>query len=308
MVGVILAAGAGTRMARLPTQLPKTILPVLGEPLIYHQLRTMAGLGIGKAFIVVGHLGFRVVREIERLPHLGISVEYVEQEQMLGIAHCVSCLEPHIDGPFLLLLGDIYFHAPRIGELLELFVESGADAVLGAVEEANVEAIRRNFCIVTDSSGLAVRVIEKPRHPKSNLKGVGLYLFQPVVFDAIRRTPRTAMRNEYEITDSIQILIDDGYKVRPCTCIDADLNITYPRDLLDINLRLLRNQGLRRLVCDGARVAADARVEMSVIGPGAVVEGNAHVARSIVFAGARVEAGVRLKDAIVTEQGVYPVT
>ena len=54
-------------------------------------------------------------------------------------------------------------------------------------------------------------MIEKPRYVDSQLKGCGLYVFDPHIFDAIRRTPRTAMRDEYEITDSIQILINDGY-------------------------------------------------------------------------------------------------
>jgi len=222
MVGVILSAGKGSRMGQLPTRLPKSVLPILDEPVIYHQLRIMAELGIRKVFVLVGYFGFQVVREIERLPNLGIEIEYVDQKETLGIAHCVGCLESYVDGPFMLFLGDIYFQAPRIGEMIEIFHNTRSEALLGAIEEADEEAIRRNFCIISDQNGHVTRVIEKPRHSKSRLKGVGVYLFTPVIFDAIRRTPRTAMRDEYEITDSIQIMIDDGYDVRACTCIEAD--------------------------------------------------------------------------------------
>jgi dTDP-glucose pyrophosphorylase len=305
IIGVILAAGRGTRMGQLSTRLPKAVLPILDEPIAYHQLRTMARLGIRRAYIVVAHRGFEVVREIQRMPDLGIEIDYVDQKETLGIAHCVGTLEPLLSGPFMLFLGDIYFDAPRMGEMVECFASKKADAVLGAVREEDEGAIRKNFCIVTDDDGKAVRVIEKPRHPKSRLKGVGVYLFSPVVFDAIRRTPRTAMRDEYEITDSIQILIDDGYHVWPSTCVEADLNVTYPRDLLDINLRVMRERGLDRFVAQKAVIGEGARIEDAVVGSGAKIGAGALVRHSVVFAGVEVPEGKELEAVVVTDAGVH---
>jgi dTDP-glucose pyrophosphorylase len=207
MTGVVLAAGKGSRIAQLPTMLPKAVLPVLGEPIIFRQLRTMVSLGIKKCYVVVGHLGYAVVREIERLPNPGIEIEYIEQEQALGIAHSVGRLEPHINGPFMLFLGDIYLRAPKIAEMLRVFSQGNIHGVLGGIKESRTEIIRRNFCIVADESGRVTQVLEKPSQPISDLKGVGVYVFDTNIFDAIKRTPRTAMRNEYEITHSIQILI-----------------------------------------------------------------------------------------------------
>jgi len=307
MVGVILAAGKGARISGLPTRLPKAVLPVLDRPIAYGHLLAMAELGIEKAFVVVGHRGFEVVREIERQPPPGIEVVYVAQEETLGIAHSVGCLERKIREPFLLFLGDIFFRAPRLREMSDLFVAGGVDGVLGAREESDVEELCKNFVIVNDESGRAVRVIEKPRHPPARLKGVGVYLFSPVVFDAIRRTPRTAMRDEYEITESIQIMIDDGCHIRALECIDEDLNVTFPRDLLEVNLRVLKSEGLAQLVSPGARVAPTARVESSIVGTGAVIEDGATVLHSVVFAGARVGAGAIVDHALVTEEEIVPV-
>ena len=90
--------------------------------------------------------------------------------------------------------------------------------------------------------GRVRRVIEKPRYVDSQLKGCGLYVFDPHIFDAIRRTPRTAMRDEYEITDSIQILINDGYVTHHHPIVERDLNLTKPADLLTINLIELARQ------------------------------------------------------------------
>jgi len=307
IIGVALAAGKGSRMMNLPSKLPKPVLPVLDKPIVYHQLEAMAELGITKAIIVVGHRGYEVVRQIERQPPIGIEIDYVPQEVSLGIAHCVGCLESAITGPFLLFLGDIYFHAPKLKGIVKMFRETKADAVLGAIEEEDPKAISRNYCIVTDESGLARQVLEKPRYPKSNLKGVGIYLFTPVVFDAIRRTSRTAMRDEYEITDTIQILIDLGYDVRCCTDIVHDLNVTFPRDLLDLNLWALEHEGLDKYVAETAEIAAGAVIENAVVGAGAIIGGRAVVRNSVVFAGARVPEDSVLDNVIVTESDICRV-
>jgi len=204
----------------------------------------------------------------------------------------------------MLFLGDIYFDAPRIGEMLEVFRAKAADAVLGAVEETSDEVIRRNYCIECDVAGRAVRVVEKPRQPMSRIKGVGVYLFRPVIFDAIRRTPRTAMRDEYEITDSIQILIEDGGHVRACTCVEADLNVTYPRDLLEINLSVLRARGLVRYVGKQVEMGERVELESSVVCSAARVGSEAVLTECLVFPGASVVAGARLRRAIVTSDGL----
>ena len=86
-------------------------------------------------------------------------------------------------------------------------------------EESDPEVIRRNFSLNLREDGTVARVIEKPRYTSNHLKGVGLYLFDTAIFDAVRRTPRTAMRDEYELTDSIQVFIDDGHPVRPALSI-----------------------------------------------------------------------------------------
>ena len=84
------------------------------------------------------------------------------------------------------------------------------------------------------------KVIEKPGYLVHNIKGCGLYLFDLHIFDAIRRTPRTAMRDEYEITDSIQILIEDGFLVKQLTIVKEDVNLTVPDDLIKSNMWMLK--------------------------------------------------------------------
>ncbi len=305
LTGVILAAGRGTRMGVLSTRLPKPVLPVLNLPIVYHQMRLMKACGVKRVVIVVGHLGFEVARQIERLPSLDIEIEYVPQDQALGIAHSVGALEPCIDSPFLLFLGDIYLHGPKLDRMLSVFEKNGADAVIGSIQEADPARISRNFCIETDKKQRVTRVIEKPREPASDIKGIGVYLFAPSVFDAVRRTPRTAMRDEYEITDSIQIMVDRDQLVYACDCADQDANITNPQDLLSINLNALTASGEPNLVHDRAKLGKDVQLDQSIIGDGASIGTGARLSRVVVFANASVDPGTELSDAIVTEQGAH---
>ena len=109
IMGVILAAGKSTRMQPFSSRYPKPILPVLGKPLLVHQIEMLVDLDVRDLVIVIGHLGHEVVRELGDGGRFGVRIKYVEQDHTLGIAHAVSKLERHVDRPFFLFLGDIFF-------------------------------------------------------------------------------------------------------------------------------------------------------------------------------------------------------
>ncbi len=174
------------------------------------------------------------------------------------------------------------------------------NANLVSMYEPDPEMVRRNFVIQADTSGRVHRVIEKPRYVDSQLKGCGLYVFDPHIFDAIRRTPRTAMRDEYEITDSIQILINDGYITHHHPIVERDLNLTKPSDLLTINLIELARAGLSKLVEPTASLVPGVTVERSVIGKGVTVTHPIKITDSIILPGVTVTASTDL-DAVVMD-------
>jgi len=300
LLGVILAAGKGTRIQPFSQRWPKPILPILGKPLLQHQVEVLRDLGVQRVVIVIGHLGFEIVRALGDGSELGVEIEYVDQGPTLGIAHALGKLEPRIDRPFLLFLGDIFFVHEDLHAMTDRLA-AGARGVLAVKEEPSPEAIRRNFVVIEDDAGRVTRVIEKPRWPRTNVKGCGLYLFDPVFFDAVRRTPRTAMRDEYEITDAIQIFIDDGYLVQAARVVQADLNLSYPRDLLDINLALL---GDEPYLGEGVQLCEGARVERSVLMDGVRITRPITVRESLVFPGVVVEQETDLVRRIVTAEHV----
>jgi dTDP-glucose pyrophosphorylase len=307
LAGVILAAGKGARMYPFSERSPKPILPILNRPLLSYQIEVMRECGIGEIHIVVGHRGYQVASTFGDGSQYGVRIHFIEQESSLGLAHAVGALESRVQLPFLLILGDIYFHLkaplrPLIDELLA--GETGAGLV--SMIEPDPAMLRRNFAIQADESGRVHRVMEKPRYVDTQLKGCGLYLFSQHIFDAVRRTPRTAMRDEYEITDSIQILINDGYVVRHHPIVERDLNLTKPDDLLTINLIELARRGLPKLIGSGVEAPEGTSFENSVIGDGVVVRHPIRIANSVIMPHVVVESVHDLDRVVMdAENSVY---
>jgi len=277
----------------------------MGKPLLQHQVEMMKSVGIKKIFIVIGYLGYEIVRSLGSGADFGVEIEYIEQTETLGIAHAVGRLEGRVQKPFLLCLGDIFFVSSRLQTMFDSFSRDNARAVLASKMEEDPDMILRNFAIIVGEDDRVVRVIEKPRYIQNKLKGCGVYLFGLEIFDAIRRTPRTAMRDEYEITEAIQILINDGHTVVHSNIIEEDLNLTVPEDLLNINLLELKKNGFTNYFVDGQMDEQSlAGISGCVIGTRARVEPPVSLQRCIVFNDVTIARQTELSNAIITPDGI----
>jgi dTDP-glucose pyrophosphorylase len=186
--------------------------------------------------------------------------------------------------------------------MAEMFWARKAGAVLAVKYESNPEFIRRNFAVILHASGTVTRVIEKPRYLTNNLKGCGVYMFDLAIFDAIRRTPRTAQRDEYEITNSIQILIDDGYPVYPFETIEWDMNVTFAGDLLECNRRQLARMGATSLIGDNVQMPEGTIVERSVIGNNVVIRHPIAIRDSLILADVVLDTAEDLDRMLITPE------
>jgi len=302
IMGAILAAGKGSRVDVFGDELPKPLLPVCNKPILQHQIELLRDHGIIDIAVVVGHLKKKITDYFGTGEALGVRLDYVDQVNPLGIAHAVGQLEDLIDRPFLLFLGDIFSVIPDLDRLLARTRTDPRVSTLAVRSNDTPANIRRNFAVFQDDDGRVRRVVEKPRHVERALKGAGIYLFAPPVFDAIRRTPRTAMRDEYEITNSIQILIDDGFPVYAEDVVEWDLNVTYIEDLLECNLRMLRHLGTDALVAPTARVPDGCTIEGSVIGERVVIENPIRIKNSLVLPDTHVRNVGDLVNALKSER------
>jgi NDP-sugar pyrophosphorylase family protein len=300
-VGVILSAGKGRRIDPFSTSYPKPLLPICNRPIMEYQIDYLRELGITRIIVVVGHLKERIMEALGDGSHLGVHIRYVEQKQTLGIAHAVMQLERYIHSPFFLFLGDIFYVPTDLREMIDLFKLEKASGVLAVKREDQPEAIFKNFSVDVDEELRVHKVVEKPRYSINNLKGCGIYLFGPEVFDAIRQTPRTAMRDEYEITTSIQILIDSGRRVFASEVIRWDLKITYPKDLLNCNRMWMEMKGITSVISQTATLHPECAVEDSVIGDNVIVETGIRIVRSLVLPNARISSEEDIHDSIISD-------
>ncbi|MCK4720372.1 NTP transferase domain-containing protein [bacterium] len=301
LVGAILAAGKGSRLQPLSEAYPKPLLPICNKPIVGYQLDYMKGLGITDVYIVVGELGDMFERQFGDGSGYGMKLHYLTQESQLGIAHAVMKLEQYISSPFMLFLGDIFIISHTLDDMVKQWRDHGCDAVL-AVKPDTPDNIMRNFAIVLNDGGRVTRVIEKPRYPVNDLKGCGIYLFDVSIFDAIRRTPRTAMRDEYEITESIQIYIEDGHPVYVSHALDDDINITFPEDMIDCCIREMKHRGVDKIIGTDAFIRSDPEIKWSVIGDNAVIDGDGPIEECVVFPNTRVMKEGPIKRMIFTPE------
>ena len=286
--GVILAAGHGSRMGPFGESTPKPIAPICNKPLMAYQLEHMRRLGITDVIVVIGHLGHRIIQAMGDGSRYGVSIRYVEQAARLGLAHAVGQLNDHIEHPFLLFLGDIFFEVDGLERMIEEFESNDVAAVLAVKDEDDPDAIRRNFALVMNNDGTVRRVIEKPpRQLPNRMKGCGLYLFDPRIFEAIRRTPRTAMRDEYELTDSIQLLIQWEYGVRVAEVVKWDMNLTFLNDLVLCCRRQLAHMGQDNIVGERCHIAEGVELRESIIGDDVTIQAPMRLDRCVVLAGTR---------------------
>jgi NDP-sugar pyrophosphorylase family protein len=302
LVGVILSAGKGSRIDPFNAHYPKPLLPVGNVPILGHHLARLREVGVKDVKIVVGHLMDHIINHFGRGAESGVSIQYVEQHQTLGIAHAVGRVEPHVDGPILLCLGDIFYLTSGLDRMVARYRRGDVAAVIAVMEDRDPASLRKNFSVETDDQGYVRRVVEKPRFVKTALKGCGIYLFGLEVFDAIHKTPRTALRDEYEITTSIQIMIDDGLKVAAEPVVDWDLNVTFPRDLLAGNVHYLSHIRADNLIDPSARIHPGATVTRSVIGKDVVVDAPIRIEEAVILPGSRLAGSEDLRKAIVSRE------
>jgi glucose-1-phosphate thymidylyltransferase len=298
--GVILAAGRGTRMMPFSEHYPKPLLPILNRPLIFHQVEFLRGLGVRKVFVVIGHLGHEIAQRLGDGSDFGVEIRYVEQRNSLGIAHAVMQLEPYIHNSFAMLLGDIFFELDKDVHPFKLMESESASGFLAVMEEPRKHALRRNFAVHMDDNRVVNRVVEKPRFPRTSVKGCGLYAFDASFFDAVRRTPQTAGRNEYEITDAIQIFIDDGAKVIGYPVVTDDTNLTFPYDVLLANLGALRGLGEQNAISKNATVSPTATLSECIVGDDVHIGDGCSLKQVVVMPGSSVSTKEPIDRAVIT--------
>ncbi|UPW01280.1 sugar phosphate nucleotidyltransferase [Halorussus gelatinilyticus] len=231
MLGVVPAAGEGTRLRPLTDDTPKGLVEVAGRPLLAHVFETLADSGVEEIVVVVGYEG-DAIREYFGDSAAGLPLSYVEQDQQSGLGHAVLQAESHVDGPFVVLNGDNVVAGDLRAQIARQR-DPDVDAVV-AVEEVDPETARETGVVaVEDGNEGAPRrvtdIVEKPADPPSTLATTGAYVLPAEVFDAISLL-RPSARGEYELADALGVLIRAGARVEAMRTDAEFVNVNAPAD------------------------------------------------------------------------------
>ncbi|KKG11858.1 glucose-1-phosphate thymidylyltransferase [Methanosarcina sp. 2.H.T.1A.6] len=271
MKAVVLVAGKGTRMEPLTSDCPKVMLQVANKPILEHILNSAVEAGIEGFVFITGYLEEQIKAHFGDGSKWGVSIEYVQQKEQLGTANAIGYARGHVEGTFIVLNGDMLIGQ----EDLKSLVTRKEEAVICVKEVENPS----DFGVLETENNKVVRIIEKPKNPPTNLANAGIYLFRESIFDFIDKT-QPSVRNELEITDSIQMLIDSGAPVGYSPLEGRWIDIGYPWDLLKANEHLLKDL---KGSCEGT-VEPNATIKGEVaIGKGTLIRNGSYIEGPVVI-------------------------
>jgi bifunctional UDP-N-acetylglucosamine pyrophosphorylase/glucosamine-1-phosphate N-acetyltransferase len=235
------------------------MLPVAGRPILEHLLVEVKEAGVREFIFVVGYCDKQVRGYFGDGEKWGVSIAYSEQRKQLGTADAIRAAGGMIKENFLVINGDVIISRADIKRLMR-----SARSAMAVTEVQDP----RGLGIVELAGDKVVSIHEKSKNPPTLMANTGLYLFTPEIFDAIARTEKSP-RGEYEITDSLQIIIDQKDGLRFVE-IKSWLDLSYPWDLLRAN----------EVMMAGLASANLGEVEPNVTLKGAVAIGEKTVVRS----------------------------
>ena len=215
-IGVIAAAGKGTRAYPRTTFIPKPLFQIDGKSILANNIELLAKkIGVQKIYVLVGHLKEQVLEELEKIRHfdnLKVSIEACEWTQN-GLASDIASLEEKIDEPFLTILGDEYYYKTNHEVFIDTFKKfKGLTASIGIIHTPILSRIRKNYSVELDDYKI-LNLIEKPIEPVNNWLGLGSYLFTPAYFEYFKKTKPSSRSGVIEITEVIDNMAKSTGKV-----------------------------------------------------------------------------------------------
>jgi len=236
MKGLILSGGKGTRLRPLTFTQAKQLVPVANKPVLFYGIEALKEAGVEDIGIVVGDTKDEIKEAAGDGSRWGLRITYIEQEAPMGLAHAVKISKGFLgDEPFVMYLGDNILKS-GIKSLVEEFKEKKPNSLILLTEVPDP----RLFGVAELKDGKVVRLVEKPKKPMSNLALVGVYMFDFHVFEAINAI-KPSWRNELEITDAIQYLVDNGYEVHRHLVIGWWKDTGKIEDILEANRLILES-------------------------------------------------------------------
>ena len=282
MKGIILHGGHGTRLRPLTHTGPKQLLPIANKPMSEYGLDAIRDCGISDIAIIIGGTGSNKVKEYYGDgSKFNVRITYIEQESPKGIAHAINLCKEFIgDEKFLVFLGDNIIQK-SINNIARKFESSDNDALILLCEVENPE----RFGIADVKDNKITKIMEKPKDPPTNFAVTGIYFLTPKIFDIFARL-KPSWRNELEITDALQILLEEKNKIAFEMITDYWKDTGTPQDIIHANMVILKKmtpyfkgKKANDVIIKGNVMVGDE----TIIGSGVEIEGPAIIGNNCVI-------------------------
>ncbi len=283
MKGIILHGGYGTRLRPLTHTGPKQLIPVANKPISQHVLEDLREAGIKDIAIVLGDLyPEKVVEYYGDGRKFDVKITYIHQGKPRGIAHAIGLCQDFVkEDPFVVYLGDNLLKG-GIKNFVEEFKKSNYDGMILLCKVKNPE---RFGVAEFNSEGKLVKLIEKPKKPPSHYALSGIYFLKPIIFNTIKRL-KPSWRGELEITEAIQMLLDEGYSIGYRIVKGWWKDTGTPEDILESNRLILDEieHQIKGRVEDETSIQGRVQIEENaIIKQGAIIRGPAVIGKNTII-------------------------
>jgi glucose-1-phosphate thymidylyltransferase len=288
MKGIILHGGHGTRLRPLTHTGPKQLLPIANKPMSQYCVETLVNAGIKEIAFIVGGIGSNKVKEYyEDGEKFDAKFSYIKQDYPKGIAHAISLCKNFVNGEkFIVFLGDNIINKD-ISEHILNFEKSNVEASLLLCEVDNPS----QFGIAEIKNGKIIKIVEKPKNPITNFAVTGIYCLTSHIFEIINKL-KPSWRNELEIADALQMLIEEEKELTFEMITDFWKDTGTPKDIIQANKKILENmkefqKGIKEedviisgkvMIGKGTVIKKGVKITGPVIiGKNCVIEGNSEI-------------------------------
>jgi glucose-1-phosphate thymidylyltransferase len=240
MKALITAGGKGTRLRPLTHTQNKHLLPIANKPILHYALEKVADAGIRQVGIITNQEGKEVKEALGDGGMWGLAIEYIPQEEPLGLAHVVKISQKFIgDDSFIFYLGDNMV-VGGLQKFIQAFHDEKSNCHLTLSKVKDPE----RFGVPHIQGNRIIAIEEKPEKPKSEFAVTGIYIYDSHIFEAVNNIKPSA-RGELEISDAHQYLIEHGFKISYSEITGWWKDTGKPEDILEANRLILEHTSSR---------------------------------------------------------------
>ncbi|MEM0135767.1 MAG: sugar phosphate nucleotidyltransferase [Thermoplasmatales archaeon] len=244
-VAVIPAAGLNKRLADLNFTkiLPKPMLPIIDKPILEYIIKFLVNNGVQRVYMIVNNKKKVIIDYFGSGEEFDTKIMYLEQGKPTGIADAINTAQEYINEPFFCVLGDTFVPNQRIDKLVNIFQVNNATAFEALSLEENAVNIKESCEVVMGDDHKISELVEKPDRVFGNIRGSGIYIFEPKIFELISNWSKRNENGEKGITEILNDLAKKG-ELYGGFLEKMDVNVNYSRDLIKASVHALSESGV----------------------------------------------------------------